>query len=158
MKEVKTDPKILLIGVGNYDWGDDSLGWSFVDKEVSQGYDFLDYQYRYKLKTEDAELLAKYDMIVFVTASRQKLTSGFKFEACIAAGHSFYSEQAHAPAAILHLTNELYNKCPKAYLLSISGTVWDMQPYLSSEGNKNLESAIEFFEEQFLHSVLGVSV
>ena len=157
MKELKTNPKILLVGIGNYDWGDDSLGWSFVDRVVSQGYDFLDYQYRYKLKPEDAELLSKYDVVVFVSGSGEKLSQGFEMSSCMIARHAFFSENDQAPAAILHLANKLYNSCPKAYILKISGAEWGLQSYLSREANKNMETAIEFFEEQFLPSVLAVT-
>ncbi|MGZ3939293.1 MAG: hypothetical protein ACXVLT_11615 [Flavisolibacter sp.] len=157
MKELKADAKMLLIGVGNYDWGDDSLGWSFVDRMVGQGYEFLDYQYRYKLKPEDAELLSKYDIVVFVTAAREKLSSGFDLSPCIAGGHAFYAEDRQAPAAVLHLTNELYNTYPKAFTLNISGAEWGMQAYLSREANKNMEAGAAFFEEQFLPSIFALS-
>jgi hypothetical protein len=157
MKEQKADAKMLLIGVGNYDWGDDSLGWSFVDRMVGQGYEFLDYQYRYKLKPDDAELLAKYDVVVFVTASREKLTRGFELSPCVAAGHPFYAEDRQAPSAVLLLTNELYEKSPRAYTLDISGAEWGMQSYLSREANKNMEAGAAYFEEEFLPSVFAAT-
>jgi Ni,Fe-hydrogenase maturation factor len=158
MKELKTDPKMLLVGIGNYDWGDDSIGWSFVDRLISQGYDFLDYQYRYKLKTEDAELISKYDVVVFVSASQEKINQGYELSSCIAASHAFYSEDVQAPSAILHLTTQLYKRNPKAYFLRISGMDWRMQPYLSREANKNMEAAVAFFDEEFLPSILTLAV
>jgi hypothetical protein len=158
MKDQKTDPKMLLVGIGDYDWADESLGWSFVDRVLSQGYDFFDCHYRYRLKTEDSELFSKYDLIVFVSASQEKLSQGFELKSCIAASHSFYSEVGQAPEAMLHLTNELYKKNPKAYHLRIAGTEWGLQSYLSREGNRNMDAAFEFFDEQFLPSVLAVEV
>lgn len=149
---------MLLVGIGNYDWGDESLGWSFVDRLIAQGYDFFDYQYRYKLKTEDAELLGNYDVIVFVSALQEKLNEGYELVPCVPANHSFFSDDSHAPAAILHLTNELYKKYPKAYVLRISGMDWGLQPYLSRAANENMEAAVAFFDEQFLPSVLAVPV
>lgn len=148
---------MLLVGVGNYDWGDDSLGWSFVDKIVGQGYDFLDYEYRYRLKPEDAEILAKYDIVIFVRASREKLSSGFDLSPCIPGGHAFYAEDRQAPAAVLHLTNEMYNTCPKAYILTISGAEWGMQSYLSREANSNMEAGAAYFETKFLPSLLAAT-
>lgn len=158
MKELKTDPVMLLIGIGNYDWGDISLGWSFVDRIVSQGYDFLDFQYQYKLKAEDAERASKFDVVVFVSATKEKLGRGFDLVPCIAANNAFYSEEGQAPAAILHLIHELYKKSPRAYVLTISGEEWEMQTYLSRQANKNLDAAVEFFEEQFLPCVLPAAV
>jgi hydrogenase maturation protease len=150
MKNLKTNSGILLVGIGNSGRGDDGLGWRFLDMTDSLGYDFLDLEYRYQLQVEDAELISGYDVVVFVDASHEKLGKGFGIMPCIAASHAFFSTHAQAPAAILHLANHLYNKFPKAYVLAISGEEWDLQTSLSTEAEKNLQAAIDFFMEQFL--------
>lgn len=149
---------MLLIGIGNCGRGDDGLGWAFVDWVVSQGYDFLDYDYRYQLQVEDAELISKYDLVVFVDASQEKLNTGFEIRPCIAASHAFFSTHEQMPGAVLHLANELYDKFPKAYVVSICGEEWDLQTSLSKTAESNLQAAVSFFTEQFLPSVLAVSV
>jgi hydrogenase maturation protease len=153
MKNLETELSMLLIGIGNSGRGDDGLGWEFVERVNSMGYDFLDYEFRYQLQVEDAELIANYDVVIFVDASRDKLSGGFQVSRCISASHSFFSTHSQAPGAILHLANNLYNKFPKAYTLAISGKEWDLQTSLSFEAKNNLQAALSFFAEVFLPTV-----
>jgi len=158
MKELKTDPKVLLVAMGNRERGDNGLGWTFVDMIDSLGYDFLDFEYREQLFVEDAKLIGEYDVVIFVDASYQKFGGGFEISRCFASSHGFYFSNAQAPSAMLYLAKKLYQKTPKAYLLSISGEEWEEQPSLSSDAVANLQAAIEFFDEQFLPSILAVRV
>jgi len=158
MKEQNSDPKVLLIGMGNREQGDNGLGWMFVDMIDSLGYDFLNFEYREQMFVEDAKLISNYDVVIFVDASYQKFDGGFEISRCFAASHGFYFSNAQAPPAMLYLAKKLYQKYPKTYLLSISGEEWEEQPSLSSEAIKNLQSAVEFFDEQFLPSILAVRV
>jgi hypothetical protein len=96
--------------------------------------------------------------VIFVDASYQKFGGGFEMSRCFAASHGFYFSNAQAPPAMLYLAKKLYEKSPKAYLLNISGEEFEEQPSLSNEALKNLQSAIEFFDEQFLPSILAVRV
>lgn len=150
MKNLKADPGILLIGIGNEGRGDDGLGWKFVEMIDGLGYDFLDYEFRYQLQVEDAAVIGNYDVVVFVDASHEKLGGGFEIRSCMAANHAFFSTHAQVPGAILYLANHLYNKFPKAYTLAISGKEWELQTSLSREAEKNLQSALSYFLEQFL--------
>lgn len=141
---------MLLLGIGNCGRADDGLGWAFVDRMDSMGYDFCDIEYRYQLQVEDAELISGYDLVIFVDASQDTFGEGFDMAPCLAAGHAFFSTHAQAPAAIVHLANELYHSFPTAYLLAISGKEWALQSSLSIQGEKNLEAAVSFFTGRFL--------
>lgn len=158
MNEQKTDATVLLIAMGNREHGDNGIGWEFADSINSLGYDFLDFEYREQLFVEDAKLISNYDVVIFVDASYQRFGGGFEMSRCFAASHGFYFSNAQAPPAMLYLAKKLYEKAPKAYLLNISGEEFEEQPSLSSEAIKNVQSAIEFFDEQFLHSILAVRV
>jgi hydrogenase maturation protease len=153
MKNLKSEPAILLVGIGNNGRGDDGLGWEFVERIAALGVDCFDYEFRYQLQVEDAAMIGDYDIVIFVDSSKEKLSGGFKMSRCISASHSFFSTHSQAPSAILHLANSLYSKFPKAYTLVISGKEWDVQTSLSTEARKNLESALSFFIGQFLPSV-----
>ena len=158
MNEQKTDAAVLLVAMGNRERGDNGIGWEFADTIESLGYDFLDLEYREQLFVEDAKLISGYDVVIFVDASYQKFGGGFEMGRCFAASHGFYFSNAQAPPAMLYLAKKLYEKSPKAYLLNISGEEFEEQPSLSNEALKNLQSAVEFFDEQFLPSILGVRV
>src|SRR5215471_14416713 len=141
MKNLKTDPAILLVGIGNSGRGDDGLGWDFVERITAMGIDFLDYEFRYQLQVEDALLISEYDVVIFVDASNEKLNGGFQMSHCNPAIHSFFSTHEEAPGAILYLTNMLYSKFPKTYILAISGKEWELQTSLSKEAHRNLDAA-----------------
>lgn len=158
MNEQRTDATVLLVAMGNRERGDNGISWEFADTIESLGYDFLDFEYREQMFVEDAKLISKYDVVIFVDASCQKFGDGFEMSRCFAASHGFYFSNAQAPSAMLYLAKKLYEKSPKAYLLNISGEAFEEQPSLSNGALKNLQSAVEFFDEQFLPSVLAVRV
>jgi hydrogenase maturation protease len=158
MNEQKTDATVLLVAMGNRERGDNGISCEFADTIESLGYDFLDLEYREQMFVEDAKLISNYDIVIFVDASYQKFGGGFEMSRCFAANHGFYFSNAQAPPAMLYLAKKLYEKSPKAYLLNISGDEFEEQPSLSNEALKNLQSAIEFFDEQFLPSILAVRV
>ena len=72
MNDINQTKKTLLIGIGNYGRADDALGWKFID-EFSDRDDLYDFEYRYQLQIEDAELVTKYEKVIFVDASHQQL-------------------------------------------------------------------------------------
>ena len=153
MKKLKTEPGILLIGIGNSGRGDDGLGWEFVERITALGLDSLDYEFRYQLQVEDAALISDYDIVIFVDSSKEKLCGGYQMNRCISASHSFFSTHSQTPSTILHLANNVYTKFPKTYTLAISGKEWELQTSLSVEAQKNLESALSFFIGQFLPTI-----
>ena len=158
MNEQKTDASVLLVAMGNRERGDNGIGWEFADSIDSLGYDFLDLEYREQLFVEDAKLISNYDVVVFVDASYEKFGGGFEMSRCFAGSHGFYFSNSQAPPAMIYLAKKLYQKYPKAYLLNISGAAFEEQPALSIEALNNLQSAVEFFDEQFLPSILSVGV
>lgn len=155
---MKTDKKILLIGIGNNCRGDDGLGWKFIELVESMGLDFIDHEYRYQLQVEDAELLIEYDVVYFVDATYEKLAEGFELRSCIAADEEQVSSHAQSPGAILKLTNHLYKKTPEAFLLAIAGESWELQTSLSETAEKNLVEAASFFAELFFETEVAETV
>jgi len=153
MKELKNEPRTLLVGIGNSGRSDDGLGWKFIEEIGNLGYDFLNCEFRYQLQVEDALLVSEYDVVVFVDASQEKLTHGFEMMSCIASDCYFFTTHAQMPGAILFLTNRLYNKFPKAYTLAISGNEWELDTSLSTEAKHNLQAAVNFFVEEFLPTI-----
>lgn len=142
--------KILLLGIGNSGRGDDGLGWSFVEAITDGGYEFLDSEFRYQLQVEDADLIARYDTVIFVDASQDPLKEGFGIRPCVAVGQYSFTSHALEPGAIVYLTNTLYHTFPDAYILAINGVEWELQCALSKEAEANLNAALGFFRESIL--------
>lgn len=141
---MKTDSKILLIGIGNNCRGDDGLGWKFIELVEAMGLDFIDHEYRYQLQVEDAALIGEYDVVYFVDATYEKLSKGFELRPCIALDEEQVSSHAQSPGAVLQLAHTLYQKYPEAYILAICGEEWELQTSLSEAAEKNLVEAVAF--------------
>ena len=155
---MKTDQKILLIGIGNDSRGDDGLGWKFVELVEAMGLDFIDHEYRYQLQVEDAALISEYDVVYFVDASYEKMDRGFELRTCVALDEEQVSTHAQSPGAILKLANNLYNKFPEAWILAIGGECWELQTRLSAIAEKNLVEATSFFAELFFETEIAEAI
>ena len=50
----------------------------------------------------------------------------------------------------MHFCQELYDRKPRADILMIQGTRWDLQLGMSPEAERRLENALRFFKEKVL--------
>lgn len=155
---MKTEQKILLVGIGNNCRGDDGLGWKFVELVESMGLDFIDHEYRYQLQVEDAALISEYDVVYFADATYERLDKGFELHPCTSSEEEQVSTHAQSPGAILKLANNLYQKFPQAYILAIGGECWELQTSLSEVAERNLVEATSFFAEMFFETEVPETV
>jgi hydrogenase maturation protease len=155
---LKTDQKILLIGIGNNCRGDDGLGWKFIELVESMGLDFISHEYRYQLQVEDAALISEYEVVYFIDASYEKMDKGFELRPCIAFDEEQVSSHAQSPGAILRLANDLYQKFPEAWILAIGGESWEIQTSLSETAERNLVEATSFFAELFFETEVAETI
>lgn len=140
----------LIIGIGNNTRQDDGLGWGFLDKLVKIGYNEDNLLYKYQLMVEDAELIAEYKNVIFIDASKEHSKEGFKLEHIFPAKQVSFSTHAVPPNQILNLCETIYNKKPNASILKIDGYQWDIEIGLTSNAEKNLNNALEYFSTKFL--------
>jgi len=146
MNDINQIKKTLLIGIGNYGRADDALGWKFID-EFSELNDQYDFEYRYQLQIEDAELVSKYDQVIFVDASHQPIDNGFTFYPCVPAPTSAFTTHQLNPETVLWLTQELFNVYPKGLVIAIAGTHWELHHGLSDQAEENFKKATAFFKD-----------
>lgn len=149
MNDTNQTKKILLIGIGNAGRSDDALGWKFVD-EFSDLNDLFDFEYRYQLQIEDAELVSQYDQVIFVDASHQSIENGFDFYDCIPSPASTFTTHRLSPETVLWLARELFNSKPRGMMMAIEGKEWELHNGLSARANENYSKAIAFFAEFIL--------
>jgi hydrogenase maturation protease len=146
MSDLNQIKKNLVIGIGNYGRADDALGWRFVDafSDLNDQYDF---EYRYQLQIEDAELVSNYEKVIFVDASHQSIEKGFSFYDCEPAPTSAFTTHQLNPETVLWLAQELFNANPKGFVLAIEGAYWQLHHGLSDAAEKNLKKATAFFKD-----------
>jgi len=144
MSESGTDQKTLLIGIGNSGRSDDALGWKFLD-EFAVFDHLFDFEYRYQLQIEDAELVSRYKKVIFVDASCMLLDKGFSFERCKPEPIASFTSHEQSPACIVWLALDLYGATPQAFVLAIGGIQWELHLGLSDDAQKNFNNATNFF-------------
>ncbi|MDH5413234.1 MAG: hydrogenase maturation protease [Flavobacteriaceae bacterium] len=143
------DNKILVLGIGNTGRQDDGLGWLFLDFLKSQKTSYV-LEYRYQLQIEDAELISRYDEIIFVDATKEKTYDGFFLKPCQASDKYSFSTHALAPETILYLCNKLYGHDPQSTIFGIQGYEWELKIGISSKASHNLDEAKKYFIDKVL--------
>lgn len=135
----------IIVAIGNDARQDDGLGWAFAKAVETDGRFAGSIEYRYQLQVEDAELIAGYDSILFVDASKAVLPAGFEYQQLAPALEFTFSTHALSPASVLALCQQVYERSPDAWLMAISGEAWELQFGLSAAGARHLEAALEHF-------------
>ncbi len=137
--------KTIIFGIGNIGRQDDGLGWLFLDFLKEKQFTHLDFEYRYQLQIEDAELICNYDMVIFIDATKDILEKGFYFKACKPSSKYSFSTHELVPETVLYLADNLYQHRPKSYILGIQGFLWDLKIGLGTKAKLNFEKAKENF-------------
>lgn len=146
-----TENKILLFGIGNSGRQDDGLGWAFLNQVKPILTEKYDIEYRYQLQVEDAELSANYEKVIFIDACKCRFHHGFSWSECRAKAENELTSHALSPETVMYLTENLYHKKPKAFILAISGKLFELSIGLSEKAEENLENALGFFKELEMH-------
>jgi hydrogenase maturation protease len=146
MSGLKTDSRILMIGIGNNGRSDDALGWKFVD-EFSDHEDLFDIEHRYQLQIEDALLITEYKKVIFVDASHKEYDNGFSIYKCIPTRTEGFTTHKLEPEMVLWLANDLFNQSPEVYVMAISGKEWELNLGLSDTAKRNFDNAVSYFSK-----------
>ena len=120
---------ILLIGYGNPLRSDDGLGRHVVEAlgEALNGVDMLAV---HQLTPELAEPVSRADFVIFVDAAIGN-TPGTVNSKRLEAQQTGVSTHHLTPAALLHLVERIYDRCPHAEALSITGQTFGLGETLS---------------------------
>lgn len=145
--------KILIIGIGNQGRADDGLGWAFIDYMKDRLPEDFDFEYRYQLQIEDAELLSHYAEVHFVDADKESSEQGFRYTRCMPDAAHGFSTHALEPETVLYLTNSIYQKFPNAHVLGITGYSFELEMGISDKARENLARAMDFFCEKMIHLI-----
>ena len=146
--------KILIYGYGNPGREDDGLGAELVRRleEWAKQSDFrgIEFDTNYQLNIEDAEAIAGKDIVIFADASTEAIDD-YLFTEVTAETEVSFTTHAASPGYIVKLCHDLFEKCPKVYLLHIKGYQWEFREGLSEKAEENLQKALEFIKEYLLN-------
>lgn len=136
----------LLLGIGNIYREDDGVGPKCVDLVSLPGVSRLTVQ---ELVPELAETIRDYERVVFVDASLQGEPA--ELHPLLPRDTSFPLTHQMTCEGLLALTEALYGRAPRAFLLSIRGLFFDHGETLSARAAENVEKAKGILE-RFLQS------
>jgi hydrogenase maturation protease len=145
--------KILIYGYGNPGREDDGLGIELANRleEWAKQSDFpgMEFDSNYQLNIEDAEKISGKDLVIFADASTEEIDDYLLTEVTGETEVSFTTHAA-SPGYIVQLCQELFEKCPKVYLLHIKGYRWEFREGLSEKAEENLQKALSFMKDYLL--------
>jgi hydrogenase maturation protease len=144
------EPETLLVGIGNCGRSDDGLGWAFLDRIQQETAFDGRVEYRYQLQVEDAALIGDVEQVIFIDSYRGDLPNGFQLTRCEPLKEFAFTTHVLEPGAVLSLCRDLYGKSPRSDTLMIQGTSWDLHIGMSSEAERHLENALQFFRSYWL--------
>lgn len=154
MKNLDND--ILIFGIGNSGRQDDGLGWAFLEFLETQNLPFT-IEYRYQLQIEDAELLTRFNTVIFVDATKEKTENGFIFSKCQASEQYSFSTHALKPETILYLAQSIYKHNPRAFILAIEGYKWELEIGLTPRAKANLDCVTKVFIEELINDYIYIN-
>ena len=144
---MNTRKKILIYGYGNPGRFDDGLGIrlaedleAWIHKNKIPG---VDCDTNYQLNIEDAEIISKYDLVLFADASEEDIRDVSITSVSPSDSKIEFTMHAVSPAFVLDLCNQIYGKTPDTWLIHIKGKDWQFNEGLSKMAEKNLSIAFE---------------
>lgn len=137
--------RTLLIGIGNDGRADDALGWRFAEAVTDCA--VMDIQYRYQLQIEDAELICRYDEVIFADASHEQHEHGFHLYECRPAADVAFTTHRLSPEAIVWLAQDVFGATPRCFVMAIDGREWKLKQGLSRVAEENLMKALVCFNQ-----------
>lgn len=138
-------PRVLLIGYGNPGRCDDGLGPAFARALEGESSGGLTVESNYQLTVEDADAVARHDVVVFADAAVDG-PEPFAFRPVEAGGDMSFSTHSIEPEGVLALAQRLFGAETAAYTLGIRGYVFNrFGETLSAGARENLAKAVAFF-------------
>jgi hydrogenase maturation protease len=145
-----------VYGYGNPGRQDDGLGYEMVrmlEKWAgSENIHGIYFDSNYQLNIEDAEIVSRYDMVVFVDASTEEIDD-FLLTEVTGESDVAFTTHAASPGYIVKLCHDLFDKHPQVYLMHIKGYEWEFQEGLTLHAKKNLENAFHFLTNHLMNSL-----
>lgn len=134
----------LFYGIGNVGRQDDGLGIRFIEALAKKHLpEQIDLQENYQLNVEDSLEISNYDIIIFVDASTEtNAKAPFQVRIVQPSSEIAFSTHAMSMESIVALAEQLYQRQPRAFVLTIPGYEWDIAEQLSPNAQNNLDVTI----------------
>jgi hydrogenase maturation protease len=136
-------PGSLVIGVGNVAREDDGIGWAFLDRleetGVCAGAELVR---RYQLLLEDADLVARFDRVLVVDATRDPAVTAYRVEVPEPRLDMTFTSHALSVPCVLAAAATCFRRVPQVEVLAVRGYSWELRTGLTAGAAANLAAAL----------------
>lgn len=145
---MSTDTRVLVIGYGNPGRCDDGLGMALAERIEALQIPGVAVQTKYQLNVEDADDVAKHQVVVFLDACLCAPPPYFFRELEARAGTLEFTTHSLAPEGVLGLAHDVFRAPTKGYAVAVRGYDFhDVKEDISEDAKVNLEEALAFLAE-----------
>jgi hydrogenase maturation protease len=139
--------KALIIGYGNPLRGDDGLGWhaARLFAGIATAYD-AEVLTRHQLMPELAEPASEADTVIFVDAASGGAPGRLRWRRVEPRPGPASFTHHLSPESLLGMAKELYGRCPRAFVVSVSGESFACGEELSPTVRAALPALMELVE------------
>jgi hydrogenase maturation protease len=134
-------PDSLIYGIGNAGREDDGLGWAFIDR-LEEHPPQAALRRTYQLNLEDADLINRYERVLFVDATKDPAVESFSVSRPAPVLDFSFTSHAMSVPTILATAKQCFERIPDAYLLAIRGYHWELRQGLTQLAQRNLDNAV----------------
>jgi len=157
--------KILLLGYGNPDRGDDGVAWHVLktlfsergknsidlfDLEVNPLTENIDVWFNFQLLPEIADLIVKYDQAVFLDAHTGEIKNDLNFVKLIPAYQNAPFTHHMTPASLLAVAESIHGEYPESWSLSVRGYSFEFEQQLTAKTLALSDEAIDLIHRNFI--------
>jgi hydrogenase maturation protease len=152
MNALPHSPRLLFYGIGNVGRQDDGLGIRLIEELENLNLPAqIELQSNYQLNIEDALEISNFDVVIFVDATIEKdAIAPFALRPIKPSDDIAFSTHAMGMESILALSDQLYGRTPKAFVLTIPGYSWEIKDELTEAAQQNLTSTIAALKQRLL--------
>ena len=137
------NPGSLIIGIGNVGREDDGLGWAFVDWVESVGTcPEAELARRYQLHLEDADLISRFQRVLFVDCTRDPATETFTVFTPTPAFEVPFTSHALSVPTVLATCRQCFGRLPRARMLALRGHRFELAEGLTAGARRSLAAAV----------------
>ena len=150
--------KLIILGYGNPDRGDDGVAWHLLDQllksegffetdlfvsEITDLNGKADIWFNFQLLPEISELIAKYEKALFIDAHTGEIDEEINFQKIEPDFQNSPFTHHFTPSSCLALAESIAGKYPEAWLLSIKGYNFEFSRELSPKTRELSKVAME---------------
>jgi hydrogenase maturation protease len=148
---LRPSESVLVYGIGNVGRQDDGIGVRLVERlerdarhagDEGDSTEGATFETNYQLGIEDALLLSKFDVVLFLDASCEPIsTLPFTVRPVVPSDQIAFTTHAMSFSSVLSICEELYGRKPRTFLVAIRGYEWGISEDLSPNARMNLDDA-----------------